>query len=281
MYFNLRHVPMFSGPYMILSVDHSISPGNFDTIITGVRQPIASLPKVDAYLQSLKLNLLQTIVEKNKLETRRKDAAKINSSNVVGQSTDVTNQSTQQDSSTASDTIQLSCQPNPKYSQWVPLSYPGKNTLTYKNAITTIKTLTNDVKLQKVIFSTVYLASNDNVGLTTYENNYGGITLNQYWGNATFINGYYYCSSRNVPNASFESFSDVVTMMVNRWSQRMGSLTDDSVTQITKYWILNANTADKNKKLTPVNVYDQMSATDKSNIESKVQSAINIFNGVN
>jgi hypothetical protein len=70
-------------------------------------------------------------------------------------------------------------------------------------------------------------------------------------------------------------------MMVNRWSQRMGSLTDDSVTQITKYWILNANTADKNKKLTPVNVYDQMSATDKSNIESKVQSAINIFNGVN
>ena len=281
MYFNLRHVPMFSGPYMILSVDHSITPGNFETYITGVRQPIASLPKVDAYLQSLKLNLLQTIVEKNKLETRRKDAAKINSSNVVGQSTDVTNQSTQQDSSTASDTIQLSCQPNPKYSQWVPLSYPGKNTLTYKNAITTIKTLTNDVKLQKVIFSTVYLASNDNVGLTTYENNYGGITLNQYWGNATFINGYYYCSSRNVPNASFESFSDVVTMMVNRWSQRMGSLTDDSITQITKYWILNANTADKNKKLTPVNVYDQMSSTDKSNIESKVQLAINIFNGVN
>ena len=281
MYFNLRHVPMFSGPYMILSVDHSISPGNFDTTITGVRQPIASLPKVDAYLQSLKINLLQTIIDKNKLETRKKDAAKINSSNVVGQSTDVTNQSTQQDSSTASDTIQLSCQPNSKYSQWVPLSYPGKNTLTYKNAITTIKTLTNDVKLQKVIFSTVYLASNDNVGLTTYENNYGGITLNQYWGNATFINGYYYCSSRNVPNASFESFSDVVTMMVNRWSQRMGSLTDDSVTQITKYWILNANTADKNKKLTPVNVYDQMSATDKSNIESKVQSAINIFNGVN
>jgi hypothetical protein len=281
MYFNLRHVPMFSGPYMILSVDHNISPGNFDTIITGVRQPIASLPKVDAYLQSLKNNLLQTIIDKNKLETRKKDAAKINSTNVVGQSKDVTNQSTQQDSSTASDTIQLSCQPNSKYSQWVPLSYPGKNTLTYKNAITTIKTLTNDVKLQKVIFSTVYLASNDNVGLTTYENNYGGITLNQYWGNATFINGYYYCSSRNVPNASFENFSDVVTMMVNRWSQRMGSLTDDSVTQITKYWILNANTADKNKKLTPVNVYDQMSATDKSNIESKVQLAINIFNGVN
>jgi hypothetical protein len=281
MYFNLRHVPMFSGPYMILSVDHTITPGNFETYITGVRQPIASLPKVDAYLQSLKTNLLQTIIDKTKLETRKKDAAKINSTNVIGQSTDINNQSTQQDSSTASDTIQLSCQPNSKYSQWVPLSYPGKNSLTYKDAIATIKILTNDVKLQKVIFSTVYLASNDNVGLTTYENNYGGITLNQYWGNATFINGYYYCSSRNVPNASFESFSDVVTMMVNRWSQRMGSLTNDGITEITKFWVLNANTADKNKKLTPVNVYDQMSPTDKSNIESKVQLAINIFNGVN
>jgi hypothetical protein len=43
---------------------------------------------------------------------------------------------------------------------------------TYKNAINTIKILTNDVKLQKVIFSTIYLASNDGVGLTTYENNY-------------------------------------------------------------------------------------------------------------
>jgi hypothetical protein len=281
MYFNLRHVPMFSGPYMILSVDHSITPGNFETYITGVRQPIASLPKVDAYLQSLKLNLLQTIVEKNKLETRRKDAEKISSSNVIGQSTDVTNQSAQQDSSTASDTVQLSCQPNSKYSQWAPLSYPSKNSLSYKNAITTIKSLTNDIKLQKVIFSTVYLASNDNVGLTTYENNYGGITLNQYWGNAKFITGYYYCSSRNVPNASFEGFSDVVSMMVNRWSQRMGSLTNDSVSQITKFWVLNANTADVNKKLTPVNVYDQMSPTDKSNIESKIQLAINIFNGVN
>jgi hypothetical protein len=282
MYFNLRHVPMFSGPYMILSVDHEIGPGKFDTIITGVRQPIASLPKVDAYLQSLKTNLLQTIIDKTKLETQKKAiAAKVNSGNVLGQTAEINNQAIEQDSSTTTNTIQTTCQPDDKYSQWVPLTGPTKNSLTYKNAIDTIKILTNDVKLQKVIFSTIYLASNDGVGLTTYENNYGGITLNQYWGTSSFINGYFYCSSRNVPNATFETFSDVVTMMVNRWSQRMGQLTNDSVSQISKFWILNANTANANKKLTPVNVYDQMSVTDKSNIESKVQLAINIFNGVN
>jgi hypothetical protein len=47
MYFNLRYVPMFSGPYMILDVTHSIKPGSFDTIISGIRQPVYSLPKID------------------------------------------------------------------------------------------------------------------------------------------------------------------------------------------------------------------------------------------
>ena len=59
---------MFSGPYMITSVNHSISPGSFETIIEGIRQPTASLPKIDNYLQTLKTNLLQSIIEKNKLD---------------------------------------------------------------------------------------------------------------------------------------------------------------------------------------------------------------------
>jgi hypothetical protein len=70
-------------------------------------------------------------------------------------------------------------------------------------------------------------------------------------------------------------------MLVRRWEQRMGSLTDDSVTQISKFWILNENIAETNVRLNPINVYDKMSATDKTNIESKVQSAINIFKGSN
>jgi hypothetical protein len=53
MYFNLRYVPMFSGPYMILSVDHTISQGSFETVLTGIRQTIYSLPQLDDYLQTL------------------------------------------------------------------------------------------------------------------------------------------------------------------------------------------------------------------------------------
>jgi len=58
MYFNLRHVPMFNGPYMILNVEHSIQPGNFTTQFTGIRQGIYDLPAIDNFLQQVNRNLL-------------------------------------------------------------------------------------------------------------------------------------------------------------------------------------------------------------------------------
>jgi hypothetical protein len=78
MYFNLRHVPMFSGPYMIQKVNHTISPGQFETIIEGIRQPTAELPKIENYIQVLKQTLLKSIIQKVKQEKDAKDAAKKN-----------------------------------------------------------------------------------------------------------------------------------------------------------------------------------------------------------
>ena len=57
---------MFSGPYMIIQVNHSITPGSFDTTIEGKRQPTANIQVTDSYLQSIKTNLLKTIVAKQK-----------------------------------------------------------------------------------------------------------------------------------------------------------------------------------------------------------------------
>jgi hypothetical protein len=58
MYFNLRHVPMFNGPYMIQEVVHTIQPGSFQTQFTGIRQGIFDYPQIDKYLQSINQNLL-------------------------------------------------------------------------------------------------------------------------------------------------------------------------------------------------------------------------------
>jgi hypothetical protein len=54
MYFVLRNMPLFAGPYMITEVNHSISPGDFNTEIVGVRQPITSLPILENFLQGLR-----------------------------------------------------------------------------------------------------------------------------------------------------------------------------------------------------------------------------------
>jgi hypothetical protein len=63
MYFNLRNVPMFRGPYMIQSVEHSISAGDFKTFFTGVRMPIYSLPLITKQLVSINANLLGQLVQ--------------------------------------------------------------------------------------------------------------------------------------------------------------------------------------------------------------------------
>jgi hypothetical protein len=63
MYFNVRHVPMFNGPYMITSVSHSIQPGSFQTTFDGIRQGIFDLPAIDSFLQSINLNLITRLEE--------------------------------------------------------------------------------------------------------------------------------------------------------------------------------------------------------------------------
>jgi len=68
MYFNLRHVPMFNGPYMIMDVQHTVQPGNFQTTFTGVRQGIYDLPAIDSFLQSVNKNLLTRLEQLLKIK---------------------------------------------------------------------------------------------------------------------------------------------------------------------------------------------------------------------
>ena len=63
MYFNLRHVPMFNGPYMITDVSHVITPGSFQTTFNGTRQGVYDLPSIDNFLQSINQNLLTKLEE--------------------------------------------------------------------------------------------------------------------------------------------------------------------------------------------------------------------------
>ena len=64
MYFNIRNIPMFSGPYMITKVSHSVNESGFETHFEGTRQPFYSLPRIDNFIQTLNVKILSTIDSK-------------------------------------------------------------------------------------------------------------------------------------------------------------------------------------------------------------------------
>lgn len=60
MYFNLRHVPLFYGPYLIFKVSHQLSSGGeFTTDFTGSRMPKYALPQPESLGTYVKANYLQ------------------------------------------------------------------------------------------------------------------------------------------------------------------------------------------------------------------------------
>ena len=278
MYFNLRHVPMFSGPYMILKVMHTITPGNFDTTIEGIRQPTAALPMIDNYIQALRTNLLQSAIEEQK-KLDKKDKAtekdtKTTKTNVKGQQKDVQDASTKKDASTST-TTQV-CKPNTQYAKYTSIT-PSTTTETYQSVVNMIQSITTDQKLQYTIFATLYIASGTQSGLSSLGNNYAGIDITQAWGQtAEHFTDNYYCSSTNTPYAIFENLEQSITFLSQRWKNRV-LFKSVNAAEITKFWILNNNTS----KVRPTNVFDTYNKIDLQNITDKVIESINIFKGTN
>jgi hypothetical protein len=68
MYFALRHVPLFYGPYWIMEVTHSVSETDFSTKFKGVRMRRYSLPKVDNLVASVNKNVLKAFKESQRKE---------------------------------------------------------------------------------------------------------------------------------------------------------------------------------------------------------------------
>jgi len=290
MYFNLRYVPMFSGPYMILTVNHSISVGNFETVITGVRQPTASLPKIENYIQTLKNNLLKSIIENNKKDKAAKEKETKDSSG--------TTQSKQAKIQAISGgdkelTQPQTCKPSAPYDKFFNLT-PTVNNKTFTNVKgellekLAVQNIT-DSKLKYVIFAAMYVESaNGNSKLTAYENNFAGVTLTGDWGSSsTYFKGnkQFFCQtsandSTNLPYAVFDDLTNHLIFLINRWRNRMTSDVEVTAKSITKFLIINNLTID-GPKMKSLDVYNSYDPTKLKNLEDKVQKSIEIFNATN
>ena len=68
MYFSLRHMPMFSGPYLILDVEHNIQPNTMTTTFTGVRVPFHKMPEITQLVAKVNQTFLNKVRKKVKEE---------------------------------------------------------------------------------------------------------------------------------------------------------------------------------------------------------------------
>jgi hypothetical protein len=235
MYFNLRHVPMFNGPYMITDVEHQIQPGNFQTTFSGIRQGIYDLPSIDNFLQSINQNLLTKLeelvkVEKTKISiTATTDSKK--STEVVQKSNNVLD---------ASNT----CVGNVDT-----LNYPDYTVTTTTGQPISPKVLADAIKgvipgqedLIAIIYGICYVNSfvpsgkNNQGSFVGYNNNYANISLYyNFKPSNTFFEKSYCCvrvtsdsqTTKSQPLVAFKDVNTFIRFMVSRLEQNLKRIKD-------------------------------------------------------
>lgn len=292
MYFNLRYVPMFSGPYMITKVTHRINDSGFDTSFDGQRQPFYSIPALDKYLQSLSNKILVTLRQKIQEEDNRLSETP---ENIISEK----NSSVSYATSGIGSLSTQNCSANliRDYEDYVNIT-PTETSETPKNVY---KLLTEKINsqgldseraglLRTFIFSTIYIGSFNSPNFKSYNNNFSAIPLNINWGGANaYFETEYYCvdqgTNLKVPMAKFGSLEKFIDFMVNKYTGKVGTIESyldltATTTEQIKTTIINAITKTyiidfpKNKS---TKVYDEMIESDREKIKEKVTKSYNLL----
>jgi hypothetical protein len=289
MYFNLRNVPMFSGPYMILKVSHKISENGFDTTFEGQRQPFYSIPKIDNFIQSLNIKILETIKEKVQQNDKKIDES---SENILKQKTTIIDNV---NSGIGVLTANQNCSDklNTSYKSFTNET-AKKTSLKFKEAykliIDNVNPLNINENLKNIliefIFGVMYINSGKETGFETYNSNYGSVRLNVNYGGAlTYFNTTYFCSTQgsveNIPMVMFETDKDFIDFFINKFKNKTSYIEQDYISNgnniiksFTKAFILKWP-IDKDE-----NVYNKMTESDVKKIEDKFKKSQEILKSI-
>ena len=223
MYFNLQHVPMFYGPYMIQSVDHVIDGGDFKTYFTGLRMPVASIPKITKQILSLNDSLLGELVQN--VQRLKETAARTVSNNVisVGNSIQSNQTYTPADPVRCLTDIQTA---NTAYRNYTGVESVPTN-ISFGDFANLLKTKVSDKVLRGLVFFTAYVNGHDDNKLISYDYDLGGTPLGgTVYGNINyaerrrFFTPTYGCrTSQNgvsIPYAVFKDFNNSIEF-ISSW----------------------------------------------------------------
>jgi len=176
MYFNLRHVPMFNGPYMITEVSHNITPGGFETTVSGIRQSVYDLPVLDNFLQSINRNLLTKI---EALTVSKKDQP--NSTTEASPNSSKSSNVVQKGGSVKAAPSSCGARLNPVYSRFESTNavQTDLSIEEMKNAI--VRNVADPI-LQTIIYCICYFRTYQGNGFVGFNNNFATLTLNADYG---------------------------------------------------------------------------------------------------
>ena len=287
MYFNLRNVPMFSGPYLITSVSHTITENGFDTTFEGTRQPFYALPKIESFIQSLSVKILKTIQEK--IEEKNKQVTQ-SPENVLKQKSIVLDnvfggQESISKEQNCSDKLYQS------YKAYTTVDAPKTQSATFsqvkKMILHKLKPKFPTISEQSLtefalfIFSTMYADSGTSTGFSAYENNYTTIAISENYATAgnLYFNSKYFCVNKgenitNIPLASFDSLDKFIDFFISRFAGKSTKLKDGTVSKYVEVYVLNWPIEQPN------NVYKELGDDNIKRLEEKFSKAFDIYKSV-
>jgi hypothetical protein len=219
---------------MITDVNHTVTPGSFQTQFTGIRQSVFDLPLIDNYLMSINKNLVSKVISAVK---QRKDDVSVTTTTQQKNA----NKSTNPNTTTAE---QNSCTSKVKEYPYLDVlgfqSVSGTDTkLNAEQLYNEIKLVTPDQNLQFVIFAICYVSSFSDNRFNGYDNNYGKITLEYNYSDLVekyFLRTY---SCRNFttnqnskvsnPVAMFATTNDFLQFMRDRLRDKIGQIRQKSL----------------------------------------------------
>ena len=257
MYFNVRHVPMFNGPYYILDVNHSISPGRFETTFTGIRQQIFALPKLESYIQTLTKRLFVELYKdlKQKVNTNAKDNPTTNNNPNAVVTTSTTqppsnNNSTIVSAGKTDDSQNCSAKLDGGYSKFIPTN-PTQTSLSPKQVVDGLNNIVRDVSdldiVKLISFATIYIESYTDNQFITFNNNFVGAKLNYNWPGELpkfFTPNSYLCvmakDGYSYPYAEFSDINNVYRLLMAKWGP-VASEYKPTAESISEGWIRRWN----------------------------------------
>jgi hypothetical protein len=288
MYFNLRNIPMFSGPYMITKISHSISEGDFKTSITGTRQPFYDLPKIDNFIQALSFK----IIDKLKDQLQKKETAEISSSgNIITQLNSVVSTVSEKDVLTTNQNC--STKLNATYQGFTNVANPELTTINANdfNVLLRDKVRANgytaqtekEVYLRQLLFILIFMDSGSGNNLKAYENNFSSVSLDHTYGPSfiSFVDKNYYCINRgtikDIPMVKFTSTAKFLDFAISKAPSILQTYmsSNQKLQTIVKIYTTSWPTIRNS------NVYDKLTEQDKKKLENAAEQANDLFNSVN